>query len=98
MNYRLNDIAPPEVFFLHRVSFMWYSLMGTLTVFLVGLPVSYLTSPPSASQTKLEYFSPVVRKFLPQDIKQQVRAPKAEEAQYQQVDLMLQTTKENTVE
>lgn len=33
-----------KVLWLFRLSFMYYSLLGTLVVYLVGLPVSYFTS------------------------------------------------------
>lgn len=57
-----------ELFPLYRISFMWYFLIGFVVMVIFSVAISYMTTPPSLEQTKYKYFSPIVRKYLPQEI------------------------------
>lgn len=47
---------------------MWYFLIGFVVMVIFSVAISYMTTPPSLEQTKYKYFSPIVRKYLPQEI------------------------------
>lgn len=64
--YYPSDIE--EIFPLYKVSFMWYFAIGFAVMVIFTIPISYMTTPPSFEHTKYKFFSPVVRKYLPQEI------------------------------
>lgn len=54
-----------NVFWPFRISFMYYSLLGTVIVYLVGVPVSYLTSTEEdLCQLDDRLLTPMMRKGL----------------------------------
>ncbi|KAJ9575571.1 hypothetical protein L9F63_007579 [Diploptera punctata] len=57
-----------EAFILYRISFMYYTVMGFIIMFVVGVIVSIFTEPPSAEKTQPRLFSPVVRKMLKMNV------------------------------
>lgn len=56
------DESVPSIF---KLSYCYYSFVGTIIVFLVGLPVSYLTESPDFTKLDPKLFSPVIRPYLP---------------------------------
>lgn len=55
-------------FSIYKMSFVWYSTVGTFLVFLVGIPVSYLTGSQDLSKMHAKLISPVVHRWLPKEI------------------------------
>lgn len=55
-------------FSIYNMSFVWYSTVGTFLVFLVGIPVSYLTGSQDLSKMHAKLISPVVHRWLPKEI------------------------------
>ncbi|PSN54834.1 hypothetical protein C0J52_02933 [Blattella germanica] len=53
-----------DVFVLYKISFLYYNLIGMVTVFVVGILVSHLTEPPQPNQMDPMLFTPIVRKFM----------------------------------
>lgn len=53
-----------EVFFIYHLSMMYYTLAGTIVVFVVGIIVSHLTEEPSAENMNPAFFTPLVRKYF----------------------------------
>nr|CAD7449788.1 unnamed protein product [Timema bartmani] len=54
-----------DVFFLYRMSYLWYSIIGTLTAIIVGLIVSFMTGPRDPRSIDPDLLSPVIHRFLP---------------------------------
>ncbi|XP_012277365.1 sodium-coupled monocarboxylate transporter 2 [Orussus abietinus] len=50
---------------LYHVSFMYYTLVGALTVMVVGTIVSFLFGPSNLQDLDRDHFPPIVRRFLP---------------------------------
>ncbi|XP_054287316.1 putative sodium-dependent multivitamin transporter [Macrosteles quadrilineatus] len=69
-------VADESVALIFQLSYMHYCLVGCLIVFLVGLPVSYLTSPQDLSSMDPHLFSPPIRRFLPQRRRTSVKPSK----------------------
>ncbi|XP_063224315.1 sodium-coupled monocarboxylate transporter 2-like [Bacillus rossius redtenbacheri] len=72
--HALNSTAPPpaaadpaDAFFLFRMSYLWYNLIGTLTVLVVGLAVSFLTGPVDPRDVSRDLLTPVIHRFLPEE-------------------------------
>ncbi|PSN54827.1 Sodium-coupled monocarboxylate transporter 2 [Blattella germanica] len=57
-------IAESEVFFLFRITFMYYTLMGVAIVLVVGTLVSLVTEEPNQEQLDPVLFTPLVRKYI----------------------------------
>lgn len=55
-------IQPP--FFLYRLSYMYYTLVGAATAILVGLVVSFLTGGNGGKCVHEDLLSPVIYRFL----------------------------------
>lgn len=53
-----------EVFVLYRVSFLYYTMMGTIIVFVVGIIVSLLTESPDREKMDPVLFTPPLRKYI----------------------------------
>ncbi|PSN51711.1 hypothetical protein C0J52_12309 [Blattella germanica] len=53
-----------EVFILYKISFSYYSLMGFILVFIVGLPISLVTKSPKLEEMRTDLFTPIVRKYV----------------------------------
>lgn len=69
---------PPEVFFLYRVSFLWYSAIGFLVTIIIGMIVSYLTGFEDPHDVDTDLISPVVYEFLcglPKSLKEKLNIP-----------------------
>ncbi|KAJ4433284.1 hypothetical protein ANN_15543 [Periplaneta americana] len=58
------DTTEDDVFVLYKLSFSYYTLLGTIIMMLVGTIVSCLTEEPNKEQTDLVLFAPFVRKIL----------------------------------
>ncbi|XP_055635012.1 sodium-coupled monocarboxylate transporter 2-like [Toxorhynchites rutilus septentrionalis] len=54
-------------FSIFNISFVWYSTVGTFLVFLIGIPVSYLTGSQDLEKMQSKLISPVVHWMLPSD-------------------------------
>lgn len=52
-------------FMLYRVSYMYYTMVGTVTAIIVGVLVSYLTGK-NKKEIHRDLFSPVIHPFLKQ--------------------------------
>ncbi|XP_066992320.2 sodium-coupled monocarboxylate transporter 2 [Anabrus simplex] len=53
-----------DVFWLYRVSYMYYTLIGTCTVFIVGLAVSFATGPRRPEDLDSRLFAPFVKRWV----------------------------------
>lgn len=63
----MNDVSD-NGFSIYKMSFVWYSTVGTFLVFLVGIPVSYLTGSQDLSKMHAKLISPVVHRWLPKEV------------------------------
>ncbi|XP_021923924.1 sodium-coupled monocarboxylate transporter 2-like [Zootermopsis nevadensis] len=61
---QLNNNSDEEVFVLYRVSFLYYTMMGMIIVFVVGTVVSLLTEAPDREQMDPVLFTPLMRKYV----------------------------------
>lgn len=59
-----SDASDEEVFVLYRVSFMYYTMMGMIIVFVVGIIVSLLTESPDRENMDPVLFTPLLRKYV----------------------------------
>lgn len=57
-----------DEFSIYKISFVWYSTVGTFLVFLVAIPVSYLTGSQDLSKMQAKLISPVVHWMLPKEV------------------------------
>ncbi|XP_053695458.1 sodium-coupled monocarboxylate transporter 1 [Sabethes cyaneus] len=57
-----------QEFSIYKISFVWYSTVGTLLVFLVGMPVSYLTGSQDLNQICAKLIAPVAQWMLPHEM------------------------------
>lgn len=67
-----------EVFFLYRVSFLWYSVISFCVTVIVGIIVSYLTGPTNPEDVDSDLLSPPIRNYLytlPEHIKLYLNLP-----------------------
>jgi len=53
-----------EVFYLYRVSYLWYTLIGVLTAISVGLLVSFLTGANKPQDVDPRLLCPAIRRFI----------------------------------
>lgn len=53
-----------EPFPLYTVSYVYYPVIGALTVIVIGLVVSFITGPNKPSHMDPDLFSPVIQKYL----------------------------------
>lgn len=53
-----------EVFYLFRISYIWFSALGMLTTVIVGLIVSFITTPENPGNIDWDLLSPPIRKYL----------------------------------
>ncbi|PNF28804.1 Sodium-coupled monocarboxylate transporter 1 [Cryptotermes secundus] len=61
-----------EVFALYRMSYLWYTLLGTMVSMSVALIASVFTNPTDPASLDPRLLSPVIRRFLPKkNVKQQ---------------------------
>ena len=56
---------PEDTFFLYRVSYYYYTLLGALITVGVGLVVSFLTGPQDPRTVSRALLSPAIHGFLP---------------------------------
>lgn len=59
-----NNDPPSEVFYLFRISYIWFSALGMLTTIIVGLIVSLVTTPENPGNIDWDLLSPPIRKYL----------------------------------
>ncbi|GFR24628.1 hypothetical protein TNCT_292401 [Trichonephila clavata] len=58
----MGDHLPEHIFPLFKISYMWFSPIGTLTTIIVGYLTSYICSKPTDLEGHL--LNPIARKFL----------------------------------
>uniref|UniRef100_A0AAR5PFT8 Sodium/solute symporter n=1 Tax=Dendroctonus ponderosae TaxID=77166 RepID=A0AAR5PFT8_DENPD len=56
--------VPEAAFFLYRISYMYYTPLGTIGAIAIGLVVSYLTGYNKGKKLDKDVFSPVVQRLL----------------------------------
>ncbi|XP_069699566.1 sodium-coupled monocarboxylate transporter 1-like isoform X2 [Periplaneta americana] len=56
------DVPKEEPFILYRISFMYYTTVGFIIMFVVAMVVSHFTEPPNIEEMNPKLFSPVIRK------------------------------------
>nr|CAD7444329.1 unnamed protein product [Timema bartmani] len=56
-----------SVFFLYRISYLYYTLVGTMTVMIVGGTVSYFTGPKVPHKMDKRLFAPFLHNFMALD-------------------------------
>lgn len=54
-------VKPFDIF---RLSFPWYAVVGSLLIWLVGIPLSYLMQPDSKNTVDVKLLAPVVRRLV----------------------------------
>lgn len=57
-------IFSDEVFFLYRISFLWYSAIGFIITFLLGIIGSLITGPTDPSDVDKDLISPAIHDTL----------------------------------
>ncbi|XP_053690872.1 sodium-coupled monocarboxylate transporter 2-like [Sabethes cyaneus] len=69
--YNVTQTSVPQMFqeaspgfSIYNISFVWYSTVGALLVFLVGIPVSYFTGSQSLSQMNAKLLAPMAQWML----------------------------------
>lgn len=55
----------PDTFPLYKLSYMYYTVVGTLTAIAVGIVVSYLTGCNKGKEVNPKLYSPIIYRFLP---------------------------------
>jgi hypothetical protein len=66
------NICSSDVFPLYRMSYLWYTLLGTIVSMTVALIASFLTNPIDPASLDPVLLSPVIRRFLPKkEVKKQ---------------------------
>lgn len=53
-----------DVFYLFRLSYLWYTLIGVLTAISVGLLVSFMTGANKPQDVDPRLLSPAIRRFI----------------------------------
>ncbi|XP_054708332.1 sodium-coupled monocarboxylate transporter 1-like [Uloborus diversus] len=53
-----------DIFFMYRISYMWYSAIGCALVIIIGLIISFLTGAHGKDDVKQDLISPLTRKVL----------------------------------
>lgn len=62
----LTQIEPvDEPFFIYRISFLYYTLLGVLIVVVVGTIVSFICGASDLSEVDRDHFSPCITRFMP---------------------------------
>lgn len=56
-------------FSIYKISFPWFTVIGTIVVFLVGIPVSHFTGGQDVKLLGKRLISPVVHFLLPEDVR-----------------------------
>ncbi|KAF5273206.1 hypothetical protein FQA39_LY07537 [Lamprigera yunnana] len=64
--------ANEEVFWLFRISFHYYYVIGTITALVIGLLISWITKRDSDPKVNSDYQSPIICKFLKKRINRQL--------------------------
>lgn len=82
-------------FSIYNISFVWYSTVGTFLVFLVGIPVSYLTGSQDLNKVQAKLFSPVVHWLLPETVRRGELSVKPEEDKPNQIKEWIYTPVED---
>ncbi|XP_014468065.1 PREDICTED: sodium-coupled monocarboxylate transporter 1-like [Dinoponera quadriceps] len=54
-----------EPFFIYRISFMYYTLLGALVVMVIGTVVSFICGAPDLGDIDRDHFPPFVTRFMP---------------------------------
>ncbi|XP_050448489.1 sodium-coupled monocarboxylate transporter 1-like isoform X2 [Cataglyphis hispanica] len=54
-----------EPFFMYRISFMYYTLLGALIVIVIGTIVSFVCGAPDLSDVNRDHFAPFITRFMP---------------------------------
>ncbi|KAF5299818.1 hypothetical protein FQA39_LY11355 [Lamprigera yunnana] len=63
-----------EPFWLFRISFQYYYVIGTITTIIVGLLISWITSKKSHPDVNRNYLSPIIHKFLKKTVVEELPA------------------------
>lgn len=51
-------------FFLYRISFMYYTLLGAIIVIIIGTVVSFVCGAPDISDVDRDHFSPFIARYI----------------------------------
>jgi hypothetical protein len=62
--YFRTEVPLEEPFVLFRITFMYYTLMGFLIMFVVGTVVSLFTESPNIEEMNPTLYTPVIRKYV----------------------------------
>lgn len=54
-----------EPFFIYRISFMYYTLLGTLIVMVIGTVVSFICGAPDLGDIDRDHFPPFITRYQP---------------------------------
>nr|CAD7194906.1 unnamed protein product [Timema douglasi] len=69
-----------SVFFLYRISYLYYTLVGTMTVMIVGGTVSYFTGPKVPCKMDKRLFAPFLHKWTHPSSKEEEADPREKES------------------
>ncbi|GLV37860.1 uncharacterized protein CBL_06438 [Carabus blaptoides fortunei] len=60
----ITDHSNDEVFFLYRISYLWYSFIGFTVTILIGMVISFITGAQNPKDVDNELLSPPIRKLI----------------------------------
>ena len=75
VHFRRSNTSPiiestqEDEFSIYKISFMWYGFMGAMMVYIVAIPVSYLTGGVDLDQFDTKLLAPIARSFLPKKMR-----------------------------
>ncbi|XKL67966.1 hypothetical protein PGB90_003457 [Kerria lacca] len=85
IKFETNGLQFIKPFLLFEMSYMWYSLIGTLITIIIGIVVSYMTGFTDSERMNKDLFIPAVHGFLNKNKKKE----------YNELKTNFQTSKEN---
>uniref|UniRef100_T1GDF5 Uncharacterized protein n=1 Tax=Megaselia scalaris TaxID=36166 RepID=T1GDF5_MEGSC len=60
----LENIPKADPFDIWKMSFVWYSVVGSLLVWIIGIPLSYLMAPNKDEISNINLYAPIVKRIL----------------------------------
>lgn len=74
-NSTITDNIIDDTFALHKISFAWYPVIGAMIVWIVGIPVSYITGGQCLKKLEKRLISPISHFLLPRDMRLSAELP-----------------------
>ena len=64
------DVVVPHVFPLYRIAFPWFGVIGTLIVWILALPISFLTGSVKVKEMNNRLIAPIAQWLLPREVRE----------------------------